>query len=89
VIGSRAVHEALGGSKDVLPEEQPTIDFAYASVVTTLAVPRGQPFTRDNLWVKRPGTGEIQAASYEQVLGRIATRDIAPDALLSWSDTRE
>ena len=35
VRGSRAVFEALGGGKTILPEEQPTIDFAYACVVTT------------------------------------------------------
>jgi N-acetylneuraminate synthase len=33
VYGSRAIFTALGGSNDILPEEQPTIDFAYASVV--------------------------------------------------------
>ncbi len=86
VLGARAVFEALGGTKDVLPEEQPTIDFAYASVVTTTAVCAGEAFTRENLWVKRPGTGEILAARYEEVLGRAATRDIAPHALLAWSD---
>ncbi|MEY4546557.1 MAG: hypothetical protein RL685_2752 [Pseudomonadota bacterium] len=86
IVGSRAVFEALGGSKDVLPEEQPTIDFAYASVVTTLDVRAGEKFTRDNLWVKRPGTGEIHATRYEDVLGRVAERDVAKDALLSWSD---
>lgn len=86
VKGSRAVFEALGGQKDILPEEQPTIDFAYASVVTTLPVRAGEPFTRANLWVKRPGTGEIKAARYEEVLGRLAARDVAKDSLLAWSD---
>ncbi len=86
IVGSRAIFEALGGSKDVLPEEQPTIDFAYASVVTTSDVRAGEKFTRDNLWVKRPGTGEIHATRYEEVLGRVARRDVARDALLSWSD---
>jgi N-acetylneuraminate synthase len=86
IVGSRAVFEALGGEKDVLPEEQPTIDFAYASVVTTLAVRAGEKLTRDNLWVKRPGTGEIHATRYEEVLGRVAQRDIAKDSLVSWSD---
>lgn len=86
VVGSRAVFEALGGAKDILPEEQPTIDFAYASVVTTSAVRTGERFTRENLWVKRPGTGEILAARYEEILGRRAARDVAADALLAWSD---
>lgn len=86
IVGSRAVFEALGGTKEVLPEEQPTIDFAYASVVTTVPVRAGEKFTRDNLWVKRPGTGEIHATRYEEVLGRVAQRDVAKDALLAWSD---
>merc|ERR1712098_890117 len=34
IIGSRAIWEARGGTKAILKEEQPTIDFAYASVVT-------------------------------------------------------
>jgi N-acetylneuraminate synthase len=86
IEGSRAVFQALGGAKNVLPEEQPTIDFAYASVVTTARVAAGERFTRDNLWVKRPGTGEILAARYEEVIGRTAARDLAADALLAWSD---
>jgi N-acetylneuraminate synthase len=86
IEGSRAVFQALGGVKNVLPEEQPTIDFAYASVVTTGVIAKGTRFTRDNLWVKRPGTGEILAARYEEVLGRTATRDLAANALLAWSD---
>jgi N-acetylneuraminate synthase len=86
VVGSRAVFDALGGRKDVLPEEKPTIDFAYASVVTISRVAKGALFTPDNLWVKRPGTGEILAAKYNEILGRRATRDIGPDALLAWSD---
>jgi N-acetylneuraminate synthase len=89
VEGSRAVFQALGGDKNVLPEEKPTIDFAYASVVTTREVVEGDRFTRDNLWVKRPGTGEIRATCYERVLGRVATRTLPAHELLSWNDTRE
>jgi N-acetylneuraminate synthase len=86
IVGSRAVFEALGGAKNILPEEQPTIDFAYASVVTTAPIRAGERFTRENLWVKRPGTGEILAARYEEILGRRAARDVGPDALLAWRD---
>lgn len=86
VTGSRAIFEALGGTKEILPEEQPTIDFAYASVVTTRPIRAGERFSRDNLWVKRPGTGQILAARYEEVLGRVAARPLEANALLAWSD---
>jgi len=86
VAGADVLGQARGGHKDVLPEEQPTIDFAYASVVTTAAVREGETFTVDNTWVKRPGTGELHARHYDDVLGRVAARDLAADAQLGWAD---
>ncbi|MFM8956034.1 MAG: N-acetylneuraminate synthase family protein [Actinomycetota bacterium] len=86
VTASRAIHQALGGSKVILAEEQPTIDFAYASVVTIGEVKKGDRFTKDNVWVKRPGTGEILAVDFDNVLGKIAARSIPVNAQLSWSD---
>jgi sialic acid synthase SpsE len=86
VAGTRAIHLALGGGKTILPEEQPTIDFAYACVVTTRPVEAGEPFTRDNLWVKRPGTGQIKAVHFESLLGRPARRGLPVNAQLGWDD---
>lgn len=86
VEGSRLIHASLGGGKEILDAEQPTIDFAYACVVTTAPVAAGEPLTKDNTWVKRPGTGEIKAVEFENVLGRRVTRDLPADAQVSWSD---
>ena len=86
VTGSRAIFQALGGSKDILKEEQPTIDFAYACVVTTEDVKAGEAFTRSNTWVKRPGTGQIKAKDYDEVLGKRATNDIPINTQVSWED---
>jgi sialic acid synthase SpsE len=86
VDGSRAVFEALGGGKTILGEEQPTIDFAYACVVTTKPIQKGDRFSGDNTWVKRPGTGEIKAKDYERVLGRTAARALPAHAQVSWAD---
>ena len=65
----------LGGTKDILREEQPTIDFAYASVVSIRDISEGEALSGDSIWVKRPGTGEILAAEYEAILGKVALRD--------------
>jgi sialic acid synthase SpsE len=86
VVGSAAVHEALGGRKEILPEEQPTIDFAYASVVTIRDVAAGEPLTRENVWVKRPGTGEILARHFEAILGSHTTRHVPAGTQLRWTD---
>ena len=84
IRGSKIIHQALGGAKGVLPEEQVTIDFAYASCVTIAPVKKGEAFSKANLWVKRPGTGEILAEHFEGLLGRAAARDIDPDTQLGW-----
>ncbi len=86
IVGSAAIYAALGGKKTILPEEQPTIDFAYASVVTLQPIKAGNSLTRENLWVKRPGTGEILAVEYESLLGRTVAQDLAKDVQLKRSD---
>ncbi|WP_102408558.1 N-acetylneuraminate synthase family protein [Parabacteroides bouchesdurhonensis] len=80
---SRIIHRMLGGHKAPLPEEQVTIDFAYATVVTIRPVKKGELFTRENIWVKRPGMNGILAESYESILGRQALVDIDEDIQLS------
>jgi len=86
VRGTRAVFEALGGGKTILPEEQPTIDFAYASVVTIRDINAGEALSAANVWVKRPGTGEIRARDFDRVLGRRAGRSIPVNTQIRWSD---
>jgi N-acetylneuraminate synthase len=42
--------------------------------------------TKENIWVKRPGTGKILAEHFESLLGKKATRDIANDEQLEFED---
>lgn len=74
----------LGGKKGALQEEQVTIDFAFATVVTIQSVKKGERFDKNNLWVKRPGTGAISAEYYADIIGKIASRDIAADTHINW-----
>jgi len=86
IQGSAVLHKARGGRKGIVKEEQPTINFAYATVVTIKPVKKGEAFTEENIWVKRPGTGEILAEYYDDVVGKLATQDIAADQLLAYQD---
>ena len=89
IIGSKAIFEARGGKKEILKEEKPIIDFAYACVVTTDNIKKGEKFTKDNLWVKRPGTGEIKAREYKNILGKTASRDLEADIQLKRKDIKK
>lgn len=84
IIGSAAVWEARGGSKEIQPEEQVTIDFAYATVVAIKDIKKGERFTKQNIWVKRPGTGEIKAEHFNKVLKGRAGADIKNDTQILW-----
>lgn len=86
IEGSRAIYKSLGGTKEILPEEQPTIDFAYACVVAIRDIRPGEELSRANIWVKRPGTGEIKARHFESLLGKKVSRPIPQNAQLQWSD---
>jgi len=88
IVGSKAIKEALEGNKEILAEEQPTINFAYASVVSIKNIKKGEKFTKDNLWVKRPGIG-ILAEKFFGILGKTAAENIGKDELLKESDIQE
>ena len=85
IKGSKAIHQALGGSKSILEEEKPTIDFAYACVVAIKDIMNGEHFTKDNIWVKRPGTGDIKAENYTKILGKKSIKFIKSDTQIKWN----
>lgn len=83
---SKVMAQMRGGKKGPAPEEQVTIDFAFATVCTIQPIKKGELFTKNNIWVKRPGTGELKAESYNDILDCKATRDIPEDVQLLKSD---
>lgn len=89
IIGSKAIFESLGGSKTILEEEQPTINFAYASVVAIADIQKGEPLTMENIWVKRPGTGEIKAEHFKSLLGKRVNCVIKKNEQIKWSQIDE
>jgi N-acetylneuraminate synthase len=86
IESSRTLHAELGGTKGPAKEEQVTMDFAFATVVTIAPIKAGEALTKQNLWVKRPGTGSIPAERYEEILGKTARRDIPSDTHLTDGD---
>ena len=88
IRGSKIIKQARGGQKGPVDAEKSTIDFAYASVVTISDIEAGQEFTMDNIWVKRPGTGEIMAVEFDSILGGKAAHSISNDTQLKREDVQ-
>lgn len=79
----RGLHTQI---KEVAKEEQITIDFAFASVVSIKPIKKGETLSMDNIWVKRPGKGGIKAEYFESILGKKATRDIENNIQIQYGD---
>ncbi len=86
IENTHEIWQMRGGTKKPALEEQVTIDFAFATVCSIATIKKGELLSKDNIWVKRPGTGKILAAYFNDILGTIAVRDIEMDEQLNWSD---
>lgn len=86
IIASAEVAQMRGGDKKPAQEEQVTIDFAFATLCTIKSIKKGEALTKENIWVKRPGTGKILAEHFNAILGKKATRDIQNDEQLDFTD---
>jgi sialic acid synthase SpsE len=51
--------------------------------VTIQDIKKGERFTEDNIWVKRPGINGIPASYYKAIIGKVATYDIDSDSMVS------
>ena len=86
IDGCNIIWQMRGGSKEPSKEEKVTIDFAFASVVSTESIKKGDTLTESNIWVKRPGTGDFLAKDFENLLGKKASNDIKKDSQIQKND---
>jgi len=86
INGSIELSKMRGGRKEPAEEEQVTIDFAFSTIVSITNIKKGEEFSKKNIWVKRPGTGEIKAEHYNDILGKKSLNNIQYDEHIKWSD---
>ena len=86
IIATNEIWQMRGGVKKAAEEEQVTIDFAFATVCSIREIQKGDLLSKENIWVKRPGTGAISAERFNSILGRKALRDIDNDEQLEFKD---
>ena len=86
IEGSKIIAAQRGGHKGPAAEEQVTIDFAFATICTIKPIKKGEAFSVENIWVKRPGKGGILAEHFNNVIGNTAAADIEEDIQLLWEN---
>ena len=83
---SQEIFIARTNDKKRTIEEESVYRFARASVVAIKDISTGDKLTRENIWVKRPGNGEIPGYDYEGCLGKIAKAKIKRNTQIKLSD---
>lgn len=86
IRSSAEIAQMRGGSKKPAKEEKVTMDFAFATVCSIKTIKKGELLSKENIWVKRPGSGEIPAANYQDLIGKKAVRNIQEDEQLKYTD---
>ena len=86
IVSSKEIWQMRGGQKEPAKEEQVTIDFAFATVCSIAEIKKGEMLSKENIWVKRPGTGKILAEHFNNLIGKTATRYITKDEQLDFTD---
>lgn len=82
VSGIRNIEVALGdGIKQPAESEKKNIPIARKSIVAIKEIKKGEVFTKNNIGVKRPGTGNSPMNWY-QVLGTEANKNYKEDELI-------
>lgn len=78
----RHVELALGSPvKRVSPSEGKNMVVARKSLIAFRDIRKGEPFSEENMTVKRPGNG-ISPMRWDEVIGKIAPRDFKEDELI-------
>ena len=75
-----------GTKKNEIPEEDGIRDFAFATIVATKNIKKGEYLSKSNTWPKRPGIGEIHACDHELIIGKKVNKDIQKDFHISLKD---
>lgn len=83
---SNEIFLAKGNYKGPVKEEKSTINFAFASLVATTDIKKGEKITKNNIFPKRPGIGDFKAKSYYKVIGKKTKNFIKKNTLLKNKD---
>jgi sialic acid synthase SpsE len=81
---SKEISAALRNPKRRTQAEESVYAFARGSVVANKKIIAGQVITEDDIWARRPGTGEISVADFYKVVGRRAKVDLMVNDQLKW-----
>jgi sialic acid synthase SpsE len=83
---SKDISAARDRKKFVAETEKEVYKFARSSIVADIDIPGGTLLTRENIWARRPGNGQIPGYEYQKVIGKRARKEIKKNQQIKWTD---
>ena len=83
---STEIHKALMNPKQRTEPEEGVYKFARASVVADRDMAAGHIITEKDIWVRRPGSGEIPGYKYNDIIGKKLRLDVKKNHQFKWSN---
>lgn len=69
-------HQTHVVDDEMSEEAKKTIAFAFASVVSTREIKKGEKLSKNNIFVRRPGGGDYKIKDLTKLYGKIAKKNI-------------
>ncbi len=83
---SREIWIAANNDKKRTGPEEDVYRFARASVVADADLPAGHVIEEQDIWARRPGSGEIPGYDFDKVMGKTLKQPVKRNQQLKWSD---
>ena len=80
------IHKALMNPKQRTEPEEDVYKFARASVVADRDIAAGHIITEKDIWVRRPGSGEIPGYKYNDIIGKKLRLNVKKNHQFKWSN---
>ncbi len=75
---------ARENKKSRTKEEEPVYDFARSSIVADMDLPENHEIREDDIWARRPGSGEIPGSDFDKIIGLVTKKKISKNEQLKW-----
>jgi len=87
VTGLRLLQNSFGKTKKIHDKEIQIRKWARRSIVTIKDIKKGELFSKNNIWSKRPGTG-IPSKFLDKILNKKSKKNIKINTLIKYSDIK-
>ena len=83
---SKEIFQASKNHKQRTKPEESVFKFARGSIVADQNLPVGKIINENDIWARRPGTGEIPASEFDNLIGRKLKKAICFNQQIKWED---